>query len=68
MWWILAGKDATDDFENVGYNASAKEMMEKHYIGEIDILTIPMKKKYNPPMLGAPPGAVQPTGISVNIL
>ena len=30
------GKDATNDFEDVGHSDSAREMMEKYYIGEID--------------------------------
>ncbi|KAF2314111.1 hypothetical protein GH714_022311 [Hevea brasiliensis] len=43
------GKDATDDFEDVGHSTSAREMMDKYYVGEIDPLTIPKKAAYNPP-------------------
>ncbi|EOA28116.1 hypothetical protein CARUB_v10024300mg [Capsella rubella] len=43
------GKDATDDFEDVGHSESAREMMEQYYVGEIDQTTIPKKVKYTPP-------------------
>ncbi|GLT68609.1 hypothetical protein SLA2020_408210 [Shorea laevis] len=43
------GKDATDDFEDVGHSPSAREMMDKYYLGEIDVSTIPKKKAYTPP-------------------
>ncbi|KAL4594709.1 cytochrome b5 [Castanea sativa] len=43
------GKDATNDFEDVGHSDSAREMMEKYYIGEIDASTVPQKRKYIPP-------------------
>ncbi|XP_058181464.1 cytochrome b5-like [Rhododendron vialii] len=32
------GKDATNDFEDVGHSDSAREMIEKYYIGEVDHL------------------------------
>ncbi|GMI71803.1 cytochrome B5 isoform B, ARABIDOPSIS CYTOCHROME B5 ISOFORM B [Hibiscus trionum] len=43
------GKDATDDFEDVGHSDSARDMMAQYYVGEIDISTIPKKIKYKPP-------------------
>ncbi|XP_057956963.1 cytochrome b5 [Malania oleifera] len=43
------GKDATDDFEDVGHSSSARSMMDEYYVGEIDASTIPMKVKYTPP-------------------
>ncbi|KAK1289793.1 hypothetical protein QJS10_CPB18g00682 [Acorus calamus] len=43
------GKDATDDFEDVGHSTSAREMMDGFYVGEIDASTIPTKVKYTPP-------------------
>ncbi|KAI4325016.1 hypothetical protein MLD38_030451 [Melastoma candidum] len=43
------GKDATNDFEDVGHSDSAREMMEKYYIGEIDAATVPAKRTYIPP-------------------
>ncbi|VFQ66633.1 unnamed protein product [Cuscuta campestris] len=41
-----AGKDATDDFEDAGHSESAKELMKKFFIGEIDPTapTIPNKQ------------------------
>ncbi|KAH9307249.1 hypothetical protein KI387_035160, partial [Taxus chinensis] len=42
------GKDATDDFEDVGHSDSAREMMEEYYIGEIDASTFPSKPTYTP--------------------
>ncbi|KAG2701380.1 hypothetical protein I3843_06G038400 [Carya illinoinensis] len=43
------GKDATNDFEDVGHSDSAREMMDKYYIGDIDASTVPTKKTYIPP-------------------
>ncbi|KAK4585715.1 cytochrome b5 [Quercus suber] len=43
------GKDATDDFEDVGHSDSAREMMNEYYVGEIDSSTIPKKTTYKPP-------------------
>ncbi|KAL0321590.1 UNVERIFIED_CONTAM: cytochrome isoform E [Sesamum calycinum] len=42
------GKDATNDFEDVGHSDSAREMMDKYYIGEIDMATVPLKRVYVP--------------------
>ncbi|KAJ9186990.1 hypothetical protein P3X46_002493 [Hevea brasiliensis] len=43
------GKDATNDFEDVGHSDSAREMMAKYYIGEIDASTVPAKRTHIPP-------------------
>ncbi|XVE81377.1 hypothetical protein DITRI_Ditri15bG0058700 [Diplodiscus trichospermus] len=43
------GKDATDDFEDVGHSDSARGMMDQYRVGEIDVSTIPKKMKYKPP-------------------
>nr|AAT84459.1 cytochrome b5 isoform Cb5-B [Vernicia fordii] len=43
------GKDATDDFEDVGHSLSAREMMDQYYVGEIDPSTVPKKATYKPP-------------------
>ncbi|KAJ4722973.1 Cytochrome b5 [Melia azedarach] len=43
------GKDATDDFEDIGHSLSAREMVDQYYVGEIDVSTIPKKKAYAPP-------------------
>eukprot|EP00250_Pteridium_aquilinum_P002083 c12286_g1_i1 orf=621-1028(-) len=47
------GKDATNDFEDVGHSTSAKAMMEEYYIGEIDPSTIPERQTYVPPKQAA---------------
>ncbi|XP_077210165.1 cytochrome b5-like isoform X2 [Tasmannia lanceolata] len=43
------GKDATDDFEDVGHSTSARAMMDEYYVGVIDSSTIPTKTNYTPP-------------------
>ncbi|XP_020107483.1 cytochrome b5 [Ananas comosus] len=43
------GKDATDDFEDVGHSTTARAMMDEYYVGDIDTSTIPAKVKYTPP-------------------
>ncbi|KAL8160501.1 hypothetical protein V2J09_002038 [Rumex salicifolius] len=43
------GKDATNDFEDVGHSDAARELMEKYYIGEVDVSTVPLKRAYTPP-------------------
>ncbi|KAF3944405.1 hypothetical protein CMV_029124 [Castanea mollissima] len=43
------GKDATDDFEDVGHSSSARAMMDEFYVGDIDSASIPTKMKYTPP-------------------
>ncbi|KAG8053801.1 hypothetical protein GUJ93_ZPchr0001g30803 [Zizania palustris] len=43
------GKDATDDFEDVGHSTTARAMMDEYYVGDIDATTIPTKVKYTPP-------------------
>ena len=47
VWFT--GKDATDDFEDVGHSTSAKAMMDEFYVGDMDTSTIPSKVKYTPP-------------------
>ncbi|PIA48809.1 hypothetical protein AQUCO_01300025v1 [Aquilegia coerulea] len=46
------GKDATNDFVDVGHSDSARDMMDKYYIGEIDPSTVPLKRPYVPPQQG----------------
>ncbi|KAL6210931.1 hypothetical protein ACLB2K_016161 [Fragaria x ananassa] len=44
------GKDATDDFDNVGHSTSARAMMDEYYVGDFDKAFIPTKTaKYTPP-------------------
>lgn len=46
---LSAGKDATDDFEDVGHSSSARAMLDEYYVGDIDSSTIPTSVKYTPP-------------------
>lgn len=43
---VFAGKDATNDFEDIGHSNAAREMMDKYYIGKIDASTLPTKDTY----------------------
>ncbi|XP_038889019.1 cytochrome b5, seed isoform isoform X4 [Benincasa hispida] len=43
------GKDATNDFFDVGHSSAARAMMEEFYVGDIDSSTIPAKRTYTPP-------------------
>eukprot|EP00250_Pteridium_aquilinum_P015797 c22763_g1_i1 orf=229-627(+) len=43
------GKDATDDFEDVGHSQTARDMLKDFYIGDIDATTIPKSRTYKPP-------------------
>ena len=33
----------------MGHSDSAREMMDKYYVGEIDVSTVPLKRSYVPP-------------------
>lgn len=41
----FSGKDATDDFEDVGHSSTAKAMLDEYYVGDIDSATVPTKTK-----------------------
>ncbi|XP_065006601.1 cytochrome b5-like [Musa acuminata AAA Group] len=43
------GKDASDDFEDIGHSTTARAMMVEYCVGEIDVATIPKRVKYTPP-------------------
>uniref|UniRef100_A0A7N0U8Z0 Cytochrome b5 heme-binding domain-containing protein n=1 Tax=Kalanchoe fedtschenkoi TaxID=63787 RepID=A0A7N0U8Z0_KALFE len=43
------GKDATEDFEDVGHSKAAREQLSKYRIGDIDESSLPMKKSYAAP-------------------
>ncbi|KAG6484660.1 hypothetical protein ZIOFF_053181 [Zingiber officinale] len=45
---LSLGKDATNDFEDIGHSTSARDMMAKYYIGQIDSSTVPSKCAYEP--------------------
>lgn len=57
-YWNLrdfAGKDATNDFEDIGHSDDARETMKKYYIGDIDTNTLPDKPAYTPPSTSSAP-------------
>ncbi|XP_060218345.1 cytochrome b5-like [Lycium barbarum] len=56
------GKDATDDFEDVGHSDDARELMKKYYIGDIDSSTLPAEPKYTPPTPTTPTAGSQGSG------
>ncbi|CAN4111399.1 unnamed protein product [Withania somnifera] len=62
------GKDATDDFEDVGHSDDARELMKKYYIGEIDSSTLPKELKYTPLPPTIPSAGDQGSGNSWKIL
>lgn len=41
-------RDATEDFEDVGHSDTAREMMVKYLVGDIDITTLPERPNYRP--------------------
>jgi cytochrome b5 len=61
------GKDATNDFEDIGHSDSAREMMEKYQIGEIDASTVPAKRTYVSPQQ-APQNTNKDNDILIKIL
>ncbi|KAI4355284.1 hypothetical protein L6164_004073 [Bauhinia variegata] len=66
---LAVEKDATDDFEDVGHSDSAKEIMEKYFVGEVDISTLPEKPSLRPqPMQSATAASDQSPGFVVKIL
>lgn len=46
---LATEKDATEDFEDVGHSENARIQMKDFYVGDVDLSTIPQKKKYIPP-------------------
>ncbi|XP_062091326.1 cytochrome b5-like [Humulus lupulus] len=64
---LATEKDATDDFEDIGHSDNAKELMEKYYVGEVDISTLPKKPNYKPPQ-PVHHHSDQSSGIAVKIL
>lgn len=63
------GKDATEDFEDVGHSNDARETMNKYYVGDVDVSSIPVKQKptkAQPLREGTQPG--QSSGFLVKFL
>nr|XP_034925437.1 cytochrome b5-like isoform X1 [Populus alba] len=62
------GKDATNDFEDVGHSDDARGMMGKYVIGEVDITTVPTKRLYVAPGLGGTSSKDDKSGFLIKIL
>ncbi|KAL8480774.1 hypothetical protein ACS0TY_026791 [Phlomoides rotata] len=43
------GKDATEDFEDVGHSTAARAMLGEYYVGDIDSATVSTKTTTAPP-------------------
>ncbi|XP_059630362.1 cytochrome b5-like [Cornus florida] len=43
-----AGKDASEEFEDVGHGSAARLMLDEFYVGEIDPSSSPEKTSYTP--------------------
>ncbi|CAK8575032.1 unnamed protein product [Lathyrus sativus] len=43
------GKDASNDFDDVGHSITATSLLDDFYVGDIDSSTIPSKVDYTPP-------------------
>ncbi|KAL2893346.1 Cytochrome b5 [Bienertia sinuspersici] len=37
------GKDATDDFEDIGHSDTARDMLKTYYVGDLDVSSVPKK-------------------------
>ena len=62
----FAGKDATNDFEDVGHSETARNMLDKYYIGDVDPLTF--KATYAPVLARKAPTDDNRAGFMVKIL
>lgn len=65
--WNSAGKDATNDFEDVGHSDDARELLNKYYVGEVDSSTLPVKEHHASPAAASSAGN-ETSGSLVKIL
>lgn len=49
LWWSFAGKDATEDFEDVGHSTAARAMLDEYYVGDMDSATVSTTTTTAPP-------------------
>lgn len=62
------GKDATDDFEDVGHSDGARELMKRYLIGNIDVTTLPVKEsQHNTPRISTTAGG-NPSEMLIRVL
>ncbi|KAL6766547.1 CYB1 [Auxenochlorella protothecoides x Auxenochlorella symbiontica] len=61
-----SGKDATEDFEEIGHSKTAKDMLKEYYVGEFVGGALPVKtKKQNGTLAGSTTGT---TSLSTALL
>ncbi|KAI3694006.1 hypothetical protein L1987_76964 [Smallanthus sonchifolius] len=65
---LATGKDATEDFEDVGHSKNAIEMMKDYYVGELGNSTTVQKTTYKPPSTTASTSNQAPASSSTSIL
>lgn len=62
---IWAGTDATDAFEDIGHSPSARDMLTKYYLGELDG---PIPAQVKAVKVGRDFGSSSGSGVSVYIV
>eukprot|EP00850_Spirogloea_muscicola_P019298 SM000188S03793 [mRNA] locus=s188:17651:18649:+ [translate_table: standard] len=62
------GKDATDDFEDVGHSTSARKQLNQYYIGELDPSSLPERAITKSSMATVPSQATGNTSFITKIL
>ncbi|KAF5801364.1 putative cytochrome b5-like heme/steroid binding domain-containing protein [Helianthus annuus] len=65
---LASGKDATENFEEVGHTENAIEKMKDFYVGELDNNTMSKKNTYKPPSTTAYASNQAPASSSTNSL
>jgi cytochrome b involved in lipid metabolism len=62
------GKDATDDFEDVGHSDGARELMKKYLIGDMDVTTLPVKQSHESTPRISSSGERSPSEMLITVL
>lgn len=62
---VSSGADATDAFEDIGHSPSARDMLTKYHIGDLDG-PVPDRSKLS--KVGRDPGQASDSGLSVYIV
>jgi len=64
----VAGRDATEDFDNVGHSEDASKMMAQYYVGEFEGGYEPKSKQTKPTTKPQrEPGTPDPNGIGMKV-
>ncbi|KAL8172529.1 hypothetical protein V2J09_024333 [Rumex salicifolius] len=64
------GKDATEEFEDVGHSDDARELLKKYCVGKVDVSSLPAKAKHvlHRGSTQQPNAAAQGSGFTLKIL